>query len=129
MAHEDGWIEAYGLLEDGEKVPEDLKAKILSNRNGIGETMFHWYAIEGGPHIVQRIINLGFDVNTTNKFHQTPLYECASICRWDMVELLLRNNADPFIKDRNNEDIFEHLESFGKKEQLVMLKELTNQSR
>lgn len=128
MAHADGWIAVYELIEDGKEVPEELKAKVLSNRNGTGETMLHWYTIEGETHVVQQIIELGFDVNTTNKFGNTPLFECAEIEQWEMVELLLRNGADPTIKDQEGDDIFEHLEYYGKEEQLRKLQELTRVS-
>ena len=126
MAHAEGWIKAYELIEEGLPVPDNLKKTVLSNRNGIGETMLHWYTIEGDTHVVERIIELGFDVNTTNDFRQTPLYECATIDRWEMVELLLKNGADPSIKDQEDEDIFEHLEFYGKEKQLAKLRELTS---
>lgn len=90
MAHAEGWIEAYGLIENDQKIPPDLKRAVLSNRNGVGETMLHWYAIEGDLKTVERIIDLGFDVNTQNDFKATPLFECVRIEKWDVVELLLR---------------------------------------
>lgn len=125
MAHADGWIEAYGCLEEGRPIPNDLKAKVLANRNGIGETMLHWYCIEGAPDVVEKIIDLGFDVNTTNEFRQTPLFECVLINRWDIVELLLSRGADTSIKDKNDEDIFEYLEYNEEHSKVARLKELT----
>lgn len=110
MAHADGWIEAYGLLEEGKTVPAGLRGKVLSNRNGIGETMLHWYAIEGASEVLEKIIELGFEVNTTNEFGQTPLFEAALIGRWDNVEVLLRHGADASIRNNDGETISEYLE-------------------
>jgi ankyrin repeat protein len=58
---------------------------------------------------VEKIIKLGFDVNTQNKFGNTPLMEYALIDKWEMVELLLKNCADPEIKNRDNENVLESL--------------------
>lgn len=124
MAHAEGWIEAYSLLEEDNVLPEALKMRVLNNRNGIGETMLHWYCIEGEPKVIKQIINLGFDVNTTNDSRKTPLFECATIERWDVVELLLRFGADPYIKDHNDESIFDYFDEnreFEKKSKLTAL--------
>lgn len=125
MAHASGWIEAYQFLEDGRALPGELRARVLGNRNAIGETMLHWYCIEGEPDVVEKIIELGFDLNTTNEFGRTPLFECVRINRWDIVELLLRHGADTGIKDQNDEDIFEHLEYNEEHSKVARLKELT----
>jgi ankyrin repeat protein len=111
MAHAEGWIEAYEALEEGRSLSAGLLHTVRSNRNGLGETMLHWYAIEGAPVIVEKIIGLGFDVNTTNAFGRPPLFECVQINRWDMVELLLAHGARTDIRDRNGEYIFTHLKN------------------
>ena len=124
MAHAEGWIEAYGLLEEGKAIPSDLLSTVLSNRSGLGETMLHWYSIEGDPSVLEKIVALGFDVNTTNKFGQTPLFESATIGRWDNVEVLLKHGADAAIRNKYDENIFEYLED--KPESIEKLKELTS---
>lgn len=111
MAHAKGWIDAYGCLEDGRPIPEHLLKTILTNRNRIGETFFHWYAIEGTVEVVAQIINLGFDVNTQNDFKATPLLECLQIHRWDMAELLLKHGADPSIRNKYEQDVWYMLAS------------------
>lgn len=124
MANAEGWIVAYECLEEGRLIPDELKRKVLGNRNGMGETMLHWYAIEGSLKVVEQIIDLGFNVNTTNRFGQTPLFESVQIDRWDIVELLLRRGADTSIKDKIEEDIFEHLEFAEEHAKAERLREL-----
>lgn len=59
--------------------------------------------------VVEKIIKLGFDVNTQNKFGNTPLKDCALIDKWEMVELLLINGANPEIKNSNNQNAIVYL--------------------
>lgn len=124
MAHAEGWTEVYGLLEEGKPIPRELFSTVISNRSGLGETMLHWYAIEGDPDVLEKIIGLGFEVNTTNEFGQTPLFESAIIGRWDNVEVLLKHGADVSIRNKNDETIFDYLEE--KPESIRKLKELSN---
>lgn len=109
MAHQEGCVEAYKLLEDGGEIPSGLLNTIKNNKNALEETFLHWYVLERGAKVVEKIIMLGIDVNTQNKFGNTPLMECALIDKWDMVELLLKNGADPEIKSRDNENAIESL--------------------
>lgn len=109
MAHQEGCVEAYKLLEDGSEIPSGLLNTIRNIKNALEETFLHWYVSEGEAKVVEKIIMLGFDVNTQNKFGNTPLMECVLIDKWDMVELLLKNGADPEIKNRDNENAIESL--------------------
>ena len=124
MAHAEGWIEAYEALAEGSSPSAKLLETVRSNRNGIGETMLHWYAIEGEPAIVEKIIGLGFDVNTTNAFGRPPLFECVQLDRWNMVELLLAHGARTDIRDHIGEDVFIHLKDSGQHAKAKKLKEL-----
>lgn len=124
MAHAEGWIEAYQLLEEGACLPPGLLKTVLTNRNGLGETMLHWYVIEGEPAVVEKIIALGFDVNTTNKFGRTPLSECVAINRWEIAEALLMHGARTDIRDANGYDIFAILEYADDHAKLRRLRQL-----
>ncbi len=105
----------------------DLLSAVLMNRNGLGESMLHWYAIEGEPAVIEKIIGLGFDVNATNEFGRTPLFECVMIERWDVAELLLAHGARTDIRDQNDEDVFAYLEEGGEHVTAQKLQELTIQ--
>ena len=128
MAHAEGWIEAYDALAEGRALPETLLSTIRVNRNGLGETMLHWYAIEGDPAVLKKLIGLGFDVNTINSFGRTPLFECVTIDRWEVVELLLAHGARTDTRDQNGEDIFEYLEDNGDRTQAQKLRKLTSRA-
>lgn len=89
MPHAPGWIDLYSLLESGAEPPPELVAQCRSNRTtGTEETMLHWYAIEGEPRVVQRLIELGFEVDVTCSSGATPIQHAATLRRWDMVRVL-----------------------------------------
>ena len=106
MAHQPGWIELYEALEAGQRPSAELVARCKSSRTGIGETMLHWYAIEGDPDVLQQLVDLGFEVNVQNEFGKTPIMESALIGRWDNARVLLDNGADLEITDDEGEDLF-----------------------
>lgn len=62
MAHQPGWIELYSILEKGGKPNQRLVEQCQLSKTGIGETMLHWYAVEGCPDVLQKLIDL--DRNT-----------------------------------------------------------------
>ncbi len=88
--------------------------------------MLHWYAIEGEPDVLEKVIELGFDVNTTNDFGRTPLFECVLIDRWEVAELLLTHGARTNIRDQNEEDVFSCLDERGEQEKARKLQELSS---
>ena len=113
MPQQAEWIELYTILETGEIPGQQLVEKCKSSRTGIGETMLHWYAIEGSPDVLQQLINLGFEVNARNNFGNTPIMECAQINRWDNVRVLFLNGADLTIANEDGLDFNEYLQEYG----------------
>ena len=113
MAHQTGWIELYEFLEQGREPSSELVATCKSSRTSVGETMLHWYAIEGEPAVLQALIDLGFDVNVQNEFGKTPMMESSMIGRWDNARVLLDNGADLSLRDHEGQDYFEFLEDMG----------------
>lgn len=110
MAHQPGWIELYGILEEGGTPPPELVARCKASRTGIGETMLHWYAIEGAPEVLSELIKLGFEVNVRNEFGETPIMDCASIRRWDNARVLFDHGADLTITNSEGLDFFAYLD-------------------
>jgi ankyrin repeat protein len=112
MSQKAEWIELYNILESGANPYPQLVEKCKSSRTGIGETMLHWYAIEGSPDVLQKLINLGLEVNVQNSFGNTPIMECAQISRWDNARVLFSNGADLKITNEDGLDFFSYLSEY-----------------
>ena len=56
----------------------------------------------GNADAVQRLIQLGFKINEIDRFGMTPLLKAAENSKWDVVELLLENGADPNLTGRKD---------------------------
>jgi ankyrin repeat protein len=113
MAHQQGWVELYEVLESGGQPSADLVQLCKDSRTGIGETMLHWYAIEGEPDVLARLINLDFSVNVQNDFGRTPIMECSLIGRWDNARVLLERGADLSIADEDGLNYFQVMDEYG----------------
>ncbi len=89
MLHAPGWIDLYTLLEQDRSPSPELVHLCKSGRTeATHETMLHWYAIEGEPHIVQRLIDLGFDIDEPDAGGTSPIHSAATLERWDMIRVL-----------------------------------------
>ena len=106
MAHQTGWIDLYSILEKGDAPDPQLVEQCKSSRTGIGETMLHWYAIEGTSDVLQKLIDLGFKVNAQNNFGNTPIMECSQLKLWDNARVLWKNEADLTITNDEGQDYF-----------------------
>ncbi len=113
MGHQPGWIELYDTLKAGQRPAPELIKLCKDSRTGIGETILHWYAIEGEPNVLQRLIDLGFSVNVQNEFGRTPIMECSIIGRWDNARLLIDGGADLSISDGEGLDYFQVMDEYG----------------
>ncbi|WP_353671696.1 ankyrin repeat domain-containing protein [Synechocystis sp. LKSZ1] len=113
MAQQPDWITLYERLAQGQSPDDALVQACLNSRNGLGETMLHWYAIEGESFVLERIVSLGFDVNTQNIFGNTPIMEAALIGRWDNVKVLQNHGARLDICNQEGQDYWAYLEEFG----------------
>jgi hypothetical protein len=113
MAHQPGWIELYQMLEQGRIPATTLVEQCKTSRTDIGETMLHWYALEGEPHVLNRLIDLGFSINVENEFGRSPIVECSLIGRWDNARVLIERGADLSIVGREGLDYFAVMHEYG----------------
>jgi len=72
--------------------------KIIEARNGIGETVLHYLAVENRLNDVAWLLDHGADINTANDFGNTPLSEAASLGYCKLCDFLINKGADPKIK-------------------------------
>ena len=70
-------------------------------------------------------ISLGFEINDTNKYGETPLFDCARLGRWEMVGLLLQHGADPEIRNHVGDTIFDALEESDQPEDAEHLRNMS----
>jgi len=74
---------------------------LVDARSGLDETPLHDCAVENGLEAVRFLLAHGASPDPRNFAGNSPLQECAGICRpeWDLtaiIDLLLRSGADPY---------------------------------
>ena len=69
---------------------------LLEARNGLGETVLHFLAVENAQEAVAFLIERGANINTVNDFGDTPLMDAASLNYAELCRFLLRHGANPF---------------------------------
>lgn len=67
--------------------------EVLALRTGLGETALHWLAVENLADAVTLLIDLGADVNVTNKFGDSALAEAMQVEAHATVDVLRRAGA------------------------------------
>ncbi|XP_035732548.1 vesicle transport protein USE1-like [Vespa mandarinia] len=68
-----------------------------------GNTPLYWAACTGHIDCVKELLSLpNSAINAQNKMGETPLHIAANHGHLDVVNLLLKNGADPFIKNNDN---------------------------
>jgi ankyrin repeat protein len=89
------------VLEDLDASEKLLKKEpdLIYEKNGIGETVFHYLVVENKLHEVQWLYNKGSKINTTNDFGNTPLSEAASIGNIEVCKFLIEKGADHKVRD------------------------------
>ncbi|KAK8013076.1 hypothetical protein PG991_010451 [Apiospora marii] len=65
------------------------------------------------------LLQLGADVNTTNELGQTPLMIASRMGAVKAAQLLLENNADPYLLDQEGKSAFNYAESGSKTQTLL----------
>jgi ankyrin repeat protein len=80
-----------------------------------GNSLLHYAIISGTPETIKYLLSLKLNINLQNKRGVTPLHYAANQRRTDNFELLLKNGANPRIKDNDGKDpIFVALDTWGK---------------
>lgn len=76
--------------------------ELITEKNGIGETVFHYVVIENALPEAKWLFENGSNINNQNDFGRTPLSEAACLGYQKMCEFLLSSGADPAIRDTYN---------------------------
>jgi ankyrin repeat protein len=66
---------------------------LICVKNGIGETVLHYLAVENELELVKWLHNMGSNLDTTNEFGNTPLSEAAGLGNLEVCVFLLEAGA------------------------------------
>ena len=101
-------IEAERLL--------DQNPSLRISRNGIGETVLHFLAVENDLRSVSWLHAYGFSLDEQNEFGTPILFEVAQLEYRELFIWFLENGADPHKKDREGNDLIAYLHEYQKHE-------------
>src|SRR5690242_1124898 len=79
--------------------------RLIDERNGIGETVLHFLAVENNQAAVEWLYARGADLNATNKFGTPLLFEVAALEYHDLVLWLVQHGADTDKKKSDGQPI------------------------
>lgn len=97
--------EAASLLE--------CKPELRSSVNGLGETVFHYVAVENDQQGVAWLLSQGFDINTRNVFGVPAVFEVAQLDYMELLHWFISNGADLKCRDKEGQNIKEYVLGFG----------------
>jgi ankyrin repeat protein len=97
--------------------------RLIDERNGIGETVLHFMAVENNQPAVEWLHAHGADLNATNQFGRPLLFEVAQLGYRDLVLCLIQHGADPHKKGQDGQTIEDYLAEFDKPDMIALIKE------
>jgi len=129
MAASPEWYElrTFVMLKKFEEAEALLARKptLISEVNGIGETVLHYVAVENDEQGVSWLWKRGFDINTKNTFGTPVVFEVANLDCRELLQWFISNGADvkcrntdgmtikEYVLDFGHVDIAKHIESLG----------------
>jgi hypothetical protein len=122
------WYELRNALHAGdlESAGALLRSQpdVLEARNGIGETVLHFLAVEDCRPAVAWLHERGARLDTTNEFGTPVLFEVAQLGYKELLAWLVAHGADPGQLDRHGQGLVAYLESWKKPEMASFVREL-----
>jgi ankyrin repeat protein len=101
----------------------DRDLKLLDLRNGTGETVLHFLAVENERNCVAWLRLRGADIDTKNR-HGTPvLFEVARLHHKELFAWFVDAGADLKAVDRYEQDLVEHLEEFDQTDMAAFVRQ------
>ena len=82
---------------------------LVALRNGIGETVLHYMAVENDQEAVAWLHARGFSLNETNAFDIPVVFEVAQLGYKELLLWFVDNGGDLSAKDGDGNDILAHL--------------------
>ena len=120
------WYQFRDALEQGDfSAASGLLQKnpgLISERNSIGESILHFFAVENNQAAVEWLHNRGADLNARNEFGAPLLFEVALLGYRELLMWLVHHGADPKKKNADGQSIDEYLAECDKTEMLDFVK-------
>jgi ankyrin repeat protein len=95
---------------------------LVSSRDGLGETVLHFLAVENDLEGVAWLHAHGFDINSKNDFGTPVIFEVAQLGYKDLVLWFISKGGDVAAKDRDGRTIHEYLDEFEHPDMSYFLK-------
>jgi hypothetical protein len=118
MSETDGrWYELRNLVYAGDfdaaRSLVDSQPEILEFRNGIGETVLHFLAVEKDLDGVAWLHAQGSDLHTKNEFGTPVLFEVAQLDYQELYEWFITKGVDVHARDADGNDLSAYLKQFA----------------
>jgi ankyrin repeat protein len=121
------WFQLKNALEQGDvSLASSLLEKdstLIDERNGIGESVLHFLAVENNRHAVQWLHTQGSDLNAVNEFGTPLLFEVALLGYRELFIWLVEHGADPNKTNAEGQRIEDYLAEFSKAEMIDFIKQ------
>lgn len=95
--------------------------ELLDERNGIGETVLHFLAVEDCLHGIEWLHARGATLNTINRFGTPLLFEVAQLGHGELLLWLLAHGADPQQTDESGLSLRSFLAECEKPEMIAFI--------
>lgn len=119
------WYQLRDALEradfSGASTILEQDPSLIDERNGVGESVLHFLAVENNRQAVEWLHARGSDLNGTNEFGTPLLFEVAQLGYQDLFLWLIEHGADPKKKDARGQSIDEYLAEFNKPEMIEFI--------
>ena len=96
---------------------------LLDARNGIGETVLHFLAVENCLHGIEWLHKQGASLNSTNKFGMPLLFEVAQLGYRDIFVWLIAHGADTTQKNSDDHSIRDYLAEVERPDMIEFINE------
>ncbi len=121
------WYQLLHALEradfSGASALLEKDSGLINERNGIGESLLHFLAVENNRLAVEWLQTRGSDLNSANEFGTPLLFEVAQLGYRDLFLWLIEHGADPRKKDAEGQRIDEYLADTDKPEMVEFIKQ------
>lgn len=96
-------------------------SSLINERNGIGESVLHFFAVENNRPAVEWLHKHGADLNAANGFGTPLIFEVALLGYRDLLLWLIEHGADHEKKDAHGQGLEDYLAEFDRPEMIEFI--------